>query len=66
MGKLKDQLMSVDVPPSSEYLRGREEAALDILGSALGGSPGVYIDINVAAAIARGDDPVTLIRLENM
>jgi hypothetical protein len=66
MGKMKDKFMMVDSPASNEYFRGREEAALDILRSARGGSPGVYIDINVAAAIARGDDPVTLMRLENM
>jgi hypothetical protein len=67
VGKLKDQLMSVDCPPnSSEYVRGREEASRDILRSAGVVSEGMFIEINVAASIARGESPVTLRRSEKM
>jgi hypothetical protein len=67
VGKLKDQFISVDSPPSSEeYIRGREEASQDILRAADVVSDGMFIEINVAASIARGEKPVTLKRLENM
>jgi hypothetical protein len=59
--------MSVDLPPnSSEYVRGREEASQDILRAADVSSDGMFIEINVAASIARGEKPITLTRSERM